>query len=379
VAPAATETATATVTPTSICDQTARFPRSSPIPLGISGGNARDFLNTSAGRTCIGGTLGSLLEDSNNKQYILGTNHLLARNNSAALGEPIVQPGLQDTKCNAGHGNVVAKLSKFVPLHFAHNSENMVDAAIAKASLFPNGNAKVSSDILNIGGISSDVIAKPTVEMNVQEMGDGSCQTLGVVTALNVNVSVSYVRFNKNKPKIANFLGQIQISSSNPAAKTFVAAADIGSLIVTAPTDGSCPQPVALLFAVSVNANGPVGFATPVQSVLDLLNTANPKEISGLQFVNSCPTSVAAPAAPTIKGFSADAIQAATDTRDRNVDELMSIPEAIGTGVGIGNAPDRLAIIVYVKRLTPDQLAATPGEIEGVPVVLRETGEITTD
>jgi hypothetical protein len=326
-----------------------------------------------------------MLEDSKGNQYILGTNHLFARNNNAAVGEAILQPGLQDTKCTAGHGNAVARLSEFVRLHFSHHSEkNKADAAIAEPLLSKDGTSKVSSDIHNIGAIS-DAIVDPLhpsiVGLNVQEMGAGSCQTFGIVTAVNVNVTVSYGQFKR--PKIANFSEQIQINSTDPQAKTFVTADDIGSLIVTVPTGESCPRPVALLFAVAtINGTTPVGFATPAKTVIDALNGLDPKKVKGLKFVspNSCSTSLAAPPIePTIKGFGADAIQAATDTRDRNNDELMSIPEAIGTGVGIGNAPDQLAIIVYVKRLSPNQLAAAPTEIEGVPVVLRETGEITTD
>jgi hypothetical protein len=63
-----------------------------PIPLGTSGGNIRD----SSWSFCCGGTLGSLVQDSQEVQYILSNNHVLARGNRGLIGEAIIQPGLID-------------------------------------------------------------------------------------------------------------------------------------------------------------------------------------------------------------------------------------------------------------------------------------------
>lgn len=364
--PTPTATATPTSTPTPTCDQTARFPR--PFPLGVSGGNARDFIAYNGTRFCYGGTLGSLVEDSSSKTYILSTNRVLALTNKAAPGAKIVQPGLQDSACRTSRGNVIAKLTEFAEIDFAHSAENTVDAAIAEVEPY-----KVTAGIINIGGFS-DQAASPTVGMSVQQMGEASCQTLGVITAVNVNVTANYSHKLPPKAKLANFTGQIQINSSN--STPFAAAGDIGSLVVTAPTGGSCPQPVGLLFAVGTVSGNGVGFATPVNDVLDVLDALHPNKVKALHFVNSCPAGLVAPMAANTDGFIAEAIRAATDTRDRHIDELMSISGAVGTGIGIGDARDQIAIIVYVERLTSDQRAAAPTEIEGTPVVLRKTGEI---
>src|SRR5260370_12728675 len=66
--------------------------QSLPIELGTSGGNADD----KSGRFCCGGTLGSLLV-RNGSFYILSNNHVLARSDQAAPGEPISQPGIIET------------------------------------------------------------------------------------------------------------------------------------------------------------------------------------------------------------------------------------------------------------------------------------------
>lgn len=85
-----------------------------PIPLGVSGGNAMDS-STSTSTMCCGGTLGALVSRGGN-QYILGNSHVLARDDSASIGESVIQPGLIDSSCSAATATVVANLSQFVNL-----------------------------------------------------------------------------------------------------------------------------------------------------------------------------------------------------------------------------------------------------------------------
>ena len=51
-----------------------------PIMLGTSGGNINGFIKNKKGQVigCVTGTLGSMVEDSSNNQYILSNNHVLA-------------------------------------------------------------------------------------------------------------------------------------------------------------------------------------------------------------------------------------------------------------------------------------------------------------
>jgi len=74
------------------CNQTTTLPR--PIELGVSGGNINSFLSNH--KRCFNGTLGSMVQDSSNNQYILSNNHVLADTNKAKPGQLIIQPGLAD-------------------------------------------------------------------------------------------------------------------------------------------------------------------------------------------------------------------------------------------------------------------------------------------
>lgn len=57
----------------------------------------------------------------------------------------------------------------------------------------------------------------------------------------------------------------------------------------------------------------------------------------------------------------------------RNAQRLMDVPGAIGHAVGIGNGP---VIQILVEQITPGARAQMPGELEGIPVVLEEVGQV---
>src|SRR5579883_1785430 len=69
------------------CSQQAHLAR--PIPLGVSGGNINDFNKKQT--ACFGGTLGALIQNRSGMQFILSNNHVLAEENKARPGDPIVQ------------------------------------------------------------------------------------------------------------------------------------------------------------------------------------------------------------------------------------------------------------------------------------------------
>ena len=87
---------------------------------GVSGGNVNDATRS----FCCSGTLGSLVKDSTNALYILSNNHVLARQDQAAAGEDISQPGLIDNGCRTPP--IVADFTSAV--HLGNN----VDCAIAE-------------------------------------------------------------------------------------------------------------------------------------------------------------------------------------------------------------------------------------------------------
>jgi hypothetical protein len=73
-------------------------------------------------------------------------------------------------------------------------------------------------------------------------------------------------------------------------------------------------------------------------------------------------------------GMSKEVVDSAAAVRDRHEEELMSIPGAVGTAIGMSDQPGKPAIEVYVKKMTPQAQAAAPKEVEGVPVKLIENG-----
>jgi hypothetical protein len=336
------------------CDQQSKQTR--PIKLGVSGGNINSFRGSGRRRFCFGGTLGSLVGDMSNTQFILSNNHVLADTNKAKQGELIVQPGLVDTgppACQKIPSDAVATFSRTVKIKFG-SAKNMVDAAIAAVN-----SGDVSADILNIGPIAGSVVTTPTVGLGVQKMGRSTCLTMATISVVSMNGKISY-----GGGKVAKFVNQIVIDSP-PAPNGFSGEGDSGSLIVT---QDACPQAVGLLFAGS--ADGSTTVANPITAVLDGLKIA---------MVGGCtPAAAFDTAAPDVMagnmGMSKDVVASATAVRDRHEDELMRIPGAVGTGIGAGDQPGQPAIVVYVKKMTPEAQGAAPKEVEGMPVKLIENG-----
>jgi len=153
-----------------------------PIKLGASGVN----INDSSSSYCCGGTLGVLVQDTTGTQYILSNNHILARTNSALLGEQIIHPGLIDQHtppdwdpvCYKDENDTVAYLSDFVPIRFKEGKftpRNEVDAAIA--------------DVVGTGvGLSET--GQPVIEIYLKE--DSAKARARIPTALD-NVPVRVV------------------------------------------------------------------------------------------------------------------------------------------------------------------------------------------
>jgi len=60
---------------------------------------------------------------------------------------------------------------------------------------------------------------------------------------------------------------------------------------------------------------------------------------------------------------------------DRHSKQLLELPGV--TGTGIGEQSGKPTIVIMVKNLTPDVKARLPRTLEGHPVVVEESGEIT--
>lgn len=78
-----------------------------PVPAGVSIGHYQ----------VTAGTLGAVVRDrTTGARLILSNNHVLANNNVAVIGDPILQPGATDGGMNPG--DVVAYLERFIPLNY---------------------------------------------------------------------------------------------------------------------------------------------------------------------------------------------------------------------------------------------------------------------
>ena len=323
-----------------------------PIPLGVSGGNIRSLIVIKGKvKGCFGGTLGSMVQDSNNVQYILSNNHVLADQNMAKSGQPIVQPGIEEVTCLQSPSSAVATFSKAVHLKFGSGT-NTVDAAMAAVEP-----GMVDPSIMFIGPISS-TLATPAIGLSVEKMGRTTCLTSGVIAGLDANLKVNY-SFIK-KPKLASFIDQVVIKGNG--GKAFGGPGDSGSLIVT---QGDCPQPVALLFAGS--ADGSVTIANPLGDVLTKLNVS---------VVGTCPVVHGATAESDLAGaigLSSEVVAATKLVRDRHENDLMNIPGVVGTAIG-SDESGQPTILLYFSKLSTDAKAGAPRDVEGTPVTLVENG-----
>jgi hypothetical protein len=350
----------------------------SPIELGSSGGNNKDF--DVSGNTivdCCSGTLGSLLQDSTGHQYLLSNNHVLARSDHAQAGDMIVQPGLIDNNCTPngdGAGTVpVGSLSAWLPLS---SSQTNVDAAIAQVgshSVDPTGG------ILELGtrqpdgtlaaappGISSSGGKGETaaLDLRVAKSGRTTGLTCGGVSAISVDISVDYYRdCAETKPYLTKtFTNQFAISGNR-----FSDSGDSGALVV----DAGNAEPVGLYFAGGTDVSGVgQGMANPAGDVLGELGAQSGAGTS-FTFVGtsdhpvSClsygdATVAAAQALALSNAEVARALQALTVAR-----QLVS-PAAGILGAALGKSADRpgeAAVIVYVNEVLH---VAVPQTIEGV-------------
>jgi len=339
--------------------------QSIPVKLGTSGGNANDSSTQGNLIYCCGGTLGSLLERNGN-YYILSNNHVLARSDSASIGDDIIQPGLIDANCSATGTTTVGNLTQYVNLEAAGTN---VDAAIAQ---IVSGTVDTTGSILQLGstatGNTPDAGAphagkgfSAIVGEAVAKSGRSSGLTCSSVDAIFIETSVSYQKgCNTGANFNVTYTNQVSV-----AGATFSASGDSGSLIV----DANTADPVALLYGGSDTDT--VG--NPVSDVLSALEDSQGNQPV---FVGSSAThqvigcTLAANAVKTARAQSGTAftsmqVAQAQHARDMHAPELLSNPyiQALGVGPSVDH-PGELAVIVVVN---PAQAStAIPAQLEGI-------------
>lgn len=194
------------------------------------------------------GTIGACVKDANpapgvtTKYYILSNNHVLANSNNAFVNDPILQPGVFDGGTNPA--DIIARLSRFVPISFEAGVANQVDCAIAEGD-FDDLNREIYWT-----GYVSRMNTAPTVGLQVQKCGRTTGHTTGRITGLNATVNVNF-----GGGRVARFVNQI-------IAGNMSAGGDSGSLVCDMDN-----QAVGLLFAGS----NLITIANPIQAVMSRL------------------------------------------------------------------------------------------------------------
>lgn len=334
-----------------------------PVKMGTSGGNAADSQTSGNKVTCCGGTLGGLLQ-RNGVFYVLSANHVLARSNAAAVGDAIVQPGLDDNNCTAGQ--TVARLSEFADLRSSN-----VDAAIA--AIVP-GQVDTSGSILALGTANSSSIAAapPSATLavpatvlasneGVGKVGSATGLTCSVITSINTSVKVDYSQTCGGSTSLSStFTNQLVIQGAS-----FSASGDSGALIVTTDT----ARPVGLLYAGNTTSST----ANPIQDVLNAFQ-GPPTVVGGGDHAVSCAPNAsdqvasgqvtsAVAQARNIQ-LSADEMQRAEIVRQRHQPELMANPAVASVEVRTsGDNPMQAAVEVHLSQ--PSQTTIPP-QLEGV-------------
>jgi hypothetical protein len=196
--------------------------------------------------TIMAGTFGALVSKGA-KRFILSNNHVLADENKLPLGSSIFQPGFLDAG-NPPRNGPIARLTKFIPL-VPGNALNKVDCAIAELT---NTNLATNS-VLFIGKPTGKTAGR--IDMTVHKFGRTTGFTVGRITSLETDVSVSY--------EAGSVAFENQIIIVGLAAQPFSAAGDSGSLILERSTN----KAVGLLFAGSSTHT----IANHIQDVLSAL------------------------------------------------------------------------------------------------------------
>lgn len=344
-----------------------------PVPMGGSGSNGGDSTTDGNRTTCCGGTLGALVSRGG-VQYVLGNNHVLGRADLAAIGDPIIQPGLIDVNCSAGAATTVARLSQFVNLENPPAGKPLVDAAIAQ--VVP-GVVDPAGTILQLGATTNATLPTdgaphaglgipPIRGMAVAKSGRSTGLTCSRIETIDVRISVAYQKGCGSGATFTKiFTNQVQVAGGE-----FSAQGDSGSLIVAQDT----ADPVALLYAGSDSdtLGNPIGdvlnaFADPTTGERPVfVGTDAPHVVAACSLPGPAAANASISTSAAAQAASSDReLQRATAVRDLHAPRLLSYPEVDAVGIGSSlDEPGKPAILFFVnKGRSP---ADVPAEVEGV-------------
>lgn len=375
-------------------------------PMGVSTSSKSYIVIHNLGY-CYGGTLGAEVTDNSNStdksypgnRWVLSNNHVLAKENELldfpnSENRTIIQAGLIDAgNCTSNSpGADIASLSRYVKVEFSKGSSvktNLVDAAIAIGDQW-----KIDSEILGLGDLSGyQDSGQMALGQVVQKVGRTTAHTMGVVTAIQNSLKVSY------ESGTAYFDNQIGIE--DPCGGKFSDSGDSGSLIERIPDTQTPPLAVGLLFA----GGGSYTWANQIDEVIAELNgsgnslgTGQMVNIDGSAsivdlvtgsiysgptvndydgYANNCPTggSGGPPSGKGKKKFvkSPAGLDAAISVNKSHSSEIFRMQNVVGHGVGVddeGNA----VLNIYISQDRAGRYY--PPNIGGVKVRVIKTGPI---
>lgn len=367
-----------------------------PSPLGISGGNINSVsIDKSGNTTCMTGTFGALVQDSSAKQYVLSTDHVLARNSAtrgtASVNEPIVQPGLVDLGCWQDTTDTVAQLSKWSAIGFGKGT-NQMDAAIAKvvnANVGPAGPSVPGIDplgrILNIGQISATPFNFNNLVdgLPVLKMGRSSCLTTGVIDAFDAMGYVVYPgTANAAASGTAFFNHQILVFGAAPGSTsaggcTFATQGDSGALVMT--DNFECPQAIGMLFAAAAGssfgpeAGGEIVAVTPIQTILSKFKVT----LVGDSQCTSGPIGqqLDLSPAPAMSSALQASIAQMRKIKDSHARKVLANRGVMAVGIGAGDDPNSAALNVYLENDTPLIRSKVLKELRNAKVKFKHAGK----
>ena len=313
--------------------------------MGVSIGN------TPSNPYIYAGTAGLLVYQTSDpsKLYILSNNHVLGATGPdlcPGTADPgttwTIQPGTLDIGADPGNDPYyqVGIVNTFVPIKMGFRGKNLMDAALAETSA-----QWASSNILGIGMPTAPAM-EATVGQTVTKSGRTTGVTSGTVEALNVSLRVSYGRSCGK----AKFVNQISITPG-----TFSDSGDSGSAIL----DSQTLRPVALLFAGSdTNTVG-----SPMSTVLSTLGVSI--------HTNNLVASDTLDEGVDMR----QSLSLLRDIQSRHEDALLSITGVSGVGIGMSEAGDEPAFIVYIEKDQPAKYRKMiPDHLEGIPVRIIRSG-----
>jgi hypothetical protein len=196
--------------------------RARPLRMGLSVG----LVDGAAG------TLGCFVHAPDGTILILSNNHVLADENRASVGHPVIQPAPWDR--GEEPDDVVAHMSAFVPLD--PDGINRVDCATA---ILAEGIAHDAATLIDGVGAFDPRPHEPKKDLVVEKIGRTTGRTVGRLSALNVNILGIEYDTGSN----VRFDGQIEIEDL-PGENPFSKEGDSGSIVFT--KEGR--RPIGLLF-----------------------------------------------------------------------------------------------------------------------------------